>query len=388
MSVSFMSFRIVIVALCLCVAGLSGALAQGEQAPPADQARALSLKAAQAFKAKNFAEALEMFQQANALVPHPNLEVNIGRCFEALGQPEQALAHCRAALEAPNVPAPTAQAARKCVARADDTLKRPILELNTTPVGATVYIDGRRMGRTPWRGIIMPGKHVLELDLEGYAHVKKPIVAERGQTYNFKFNLDAAEQGALLTLDSNPQGAEVLLDGQPVGVTPLQGLQLESRTYQVELRRPGYAAQIFTINLPDGGAVERRTVLVPLDRRIGGAHGRPGWPGWALVGLSAVAVSVGAWSGSQALDARQDADELARTSGAAVDRAQYDSLVSDMENSRILSDAMFITAGVAAAGAVAWFLWPEGDDTPVQRSAPVNSNPDEPAFEPEPRGAW
>lgn len=357
----------------------SPAMAQPDTPPP-DQARTLSLQAAKAFKAKDYGRALDLFQKANQMVPHPNLEVNIGRCLEALGQPEQAIAHCRAALEAPNVPAATAAAAQKCVKRADDALKRPILELKSAPEGATVYIDGRRMGRTPWRGIVLPGKHRVELDLEGYARVEKLLVAERGATYPLDFTLVAAEQGALLTLDSTPQGAEVLLDGQSVGVTPIQGLQLESRTYQVELKRPGYAAQIFTITLQDGRAVERRTVLVPLDRTIGGAHGRPAWPGWALAGLSVVAVSVGAWSGSGALDSRKQADELARTSGDPSDKPRYDSLVSDMENQRILSDAMFVTGGLAAVGALTWFLWPDGGDVKVQTSPPTA--PDEPTFEP------
>lgn len=348
----------------------------------ADQARALSLKAAEAFKAKRHAEALELFEQANALVPHPNLEVNIGRCYEALGQPEQALAHCRAALEAPTVPEVTASAARKCVARADDTLKRPILELDSDPTGATVYLDGRRMGRTPWRGIVLPGKHRLELDREGYAHLQQEILTERGQTYTLKLSMEAAAQGALLTLDSVPPGAEVMLDGKAMGVTPLRGLQMEARTYQVELRLPGYAAQIFTISLPDGGTVERRSVLVPLDRSVGGVHGRPAWPGWALVGLSVAATGVGAWAGSEALDARQQADELARTSGDPADRPRYEGLVNDMESRQILSDAMFITAGVAAAGALAWFLWPEDDTPPVLNTSPAPA--DEPAFE----GLW
>jgi hypothetical protein len=38
----------------------------------------------------------------------------------------------------------------------------------STPTGATVAVDGRPVGVTPWTGDLLPGRHRVELSLRGY----------------------------------------------------------------------------------------------------------------------------------------------------------------------------------------------------------------------------
>jgi tetratricopeptide (TPR) repeat protein len=67
------------------------------------RARELGQEAAELFRAGQYEAALEKFTEANRLVPHPNLDVNIGRAYEKLEQFDQALIHCKIALNAPGV---------------------------------------------------------------------------------------------------------------------------------------------------------------------------------------------------------------------------------------------------------------------------------------------
>ena len=76
-------------ALFLALAVPGTAMAQSGIA----QAKILNREGTAAFRAKDYALALEKFKAANALVPNPTFDVNIGRCHEALGQYAQALVH-------------------------------------------------------------------------------------------------------------------------------------------------------------------------------------------------------------------------------------------------------------------------------------------------------
>ncbi len=343
----------------LCLA-LALAPAVGVAATPDEvaKARELSRAGAEAFRAEDYEKALGHFREANRLVPHPNLDVNIGRCYEALQQPDQALVHCKIALNAPGVPASTRTAAQQCVDRVTTALARPILELKTTPPGATLRIDGRLLGKTPWRGGVEPGRRQLDIELEGYEPKSSVLNAERGKTYPLAEALTPAAVGGLLSVSSLPPGAAVTLDGELVGTTPVRGFQLAARSYVLEVSLAGYAAHTTPLTLADGEHIERTITLVPLDG-VGPGVARPKWPAWALMGAGAAAVGVGAFFGVEALGARQDADELARTSSDPADRARYDQLVSDMEGQQVTADVLILSGSAAVVGGLTWLLWPE-----------------------------
>ena len=321
------------------------------------EARELSQAGAQAFRGEDYETAIAKFRAANRLVPHPNLDVNIGRSYEKLGQPDQALVHCKIALNAPGVPAGTRKAARECVDRVTVALARPLLEIRTEPPGAAVRVDGRLVGETPWRGGVDPGRRQLDLELSGYAPLSRSVNAERGKTYSVEETLEAAQLGGLLTVSSLPTGAAVTLDGELLGTTPIQGFQLDPRAYVLEVALAGHAPQISTITVEDGKHLERTVTLVPVGE--GQASAVPRWPGWAVAGLGVAAVGVGGYFGVSALDDRQAADELARTSNAPEDRRSYDRLISDMEGNRTTADVLMVTGTTALIGGLVWAFWPQ-----------------------------
>lgn len=328
-----------------------------QKAGDVEKARQLAAEGAAAFRDKNFELAVEKFREANRLLPHPNLDVNIGRAYEAMGQPDQGLVHCKIALNAPGVPEDTRLAAQQCVDRVTAALARPTLEIESRPPGATVRIDGRLVGQTPWRGNIEPGRRQVDLELDDHAPLSRTINAERGQTYPLSVTLNPAQVGGLLTVTSVPEGATVTLDRELIGNTPIQSFQVDARSYLLEVTRPGYAPYVSTITVGDGKHLERVVTLVATDGPEVASR-RPQWPAWALMGAGAVAVGLGGWFGSEALGDRQDADKLARTSTDPDDRPRYDELTRSMETNRTTADVLFITGGTAIVGGLTWLLWP------------------------------
>lgn len=349
------------IALALCLAGLAlGPLAprvahaQGDRA----QARELSREAAELFKAKNYDAALVKFRAANDLVPHPVLDVNIGRCYEKLKDPTQALAHCKAALNSPGTPDAVRDAARECVDRAQKLIDtRFKLTVNSRPKGAKVIIDGLEMGRTPWVGEVDAGRRQVDLQADGYRPSTTIVFAEYGGEETVDEVLVSNQVGALLTLTTVPPGAAVTLDGQPIGETPIESYPLDVETYRLELQKPGFVPQVLNIDLSDGEHLTRAFSLVPFDDPRTAI--RPSWPGWTSIGLGIATAGAAGLFGYWALDARSRADTLAKTSSNPLDRPAYESYLNDMERHRFSSDLLWGISGALVAGGITWLVWPD-----------------------------
>lgn len=352
-------------ALSLTLCLLVGALATGAPRPAAAQtaderarARELSQQAALLFKRNDYAGALTRFREANRLVPHPVLDVNIGRCYEKLDDPAQALAHCKAALNSEGAPDAVREAARECVERAEKRIDtRPLLTVDSRPPGARVLVDGLEMGRTPWRGEIDAGRRQIDLQLDGHRPTSAVVFAEFGGTYTVDETLVSKAVGALISVTSVPPGAAVTLDGALIGQTPIESYPLDVRGYSLEISKPGFVPQILAIDLADGQHLTRAFTLVPFEDPRTAL--RPSWPGWTAIGLGIATAGAAGVFGYWALDARQRADTLARTSGNPLDRPAYESYVGDMERHRFSSDLLWGISSALVAGGITWLVWPD-----------------------------
>lgn len=351
-----------------------------------ERARQMSAAGAEAYRAKNYQEALAAFEEANRLVPHPNLDVNIGRAYEALGQPDQAMLHCKIALNAPGVPDATRQAAQQCVDRVQKLLTRPVLKIDTRPQGAIVRVDGTVVGNTPWRGEVEAGRRQIDVELEGYKTSSRTLNAERGDVYPIELTLTTANIGGLLTVTSIPTGAFVFLDGDEIGPTPLRSFQVDARSYVLEVRATGYAPELSTITIADGKLLERVVTLVPIGADTTARGPLPRWPGWTMVGGSAVAVGLGAYFGTQALDAYDEADRIKRTGDPddPDDIAAHRRWVDKYDDNVLAADLLLIGGGLLLAGGLTWLLWPDPSnpaepDKPRPAGTPDEGTPAQPA---------
>jgi uncharacterized protein (TIGR02145 family) len=69
------------------------------------------------------------------------------------------------------------------------------IDINTTPMGATIYIDGKNYGETPnYISDILIGEHELKLTKQGCAEIKKTIIIKEGETLKINEKLQANSQ--------------------------------------------------------------------------------------------------------------------------------------------------------------------------------------------------
>jgi tetratricopeptide (TPR) repeat protein len=133
-------------------------------------AKARYEQGAAAYAAGRFKDAVDLFLEADALAPSAPLSFNIARAYEKLGDDSGALRWYRDYLRR----APDAANAKDVQAAVDGLenrlAKKGVQQLTvlSTPAGATVTVDGRPVGVTPWTGDLLPGKHSVGLSLRGY----------------------------------------------------------------------------------------------------------------------------------------------------------------------------------------------------------------------------
>ncbi len=93
------------------------------------------------------------------------------------------------------------------------------VDINSSPMGAEIYIDGKHYGQTP---IIIEdvliGEHELKLDKDDYALLMKNITIEEGKTLALE---DTLEVGREMTIVTDVIGDTIYVDGHFVGSSPV-----------------------------------------------------------------------------------------------------------------------------------------------------------------------
>lgn len=128
-----------------------------------------------AFAKGHYQDAIDLFLEANRLRPSAALSFNVARCHEQLDDASSALAWYRDYLRRSDHPSDGKQVARS-IARLEKRLAQKgvqQLTVDSSPHGATVLIDGKLIGSSPWTGDLAPGAHSLDLTLPGFEHLSQ-----------------------------------------------------------------------------------------------------------------------------------------------------------------------------------------------------------------------
>jgi len=143
----------------------------GPEAEAKDRARELFLQGVAAYRAGKFYEAVEIFLQTQRIYPDNELCFNIARAYENLGDVGAALRYYRDYLRQADRPSDGEEVRERVRRLSQQLAQRGTQQVSvlSQPEGATVLLDGRPVGITPWTGETYPGKHRLALRLEGHA---------------------------------------------------------------------------------------------------------------------------------------------------------------------------------------------------------------------------
>jgi tetratricopeptide (TPR) repeat protein len=170
--------------------------------PPAAtaQARELGQQAQKLYKQGKYLEAIEKYEAAYALKPHPAVHFNIAKCREALGEPAKALSEYREYLRL----MPDASD-RPIVDASMGTLRAQLaqrgvqqLAVYATPASAVIEIDGKTLGIPPVYVELPPGQHTVVVSAADFDRVEKSVTLtlERVEDVNVELKLHHAATSA------------------------------------------------------------------------------------------------------------------------------------------------------------------------------------------------
>jgi len=131
-----------------------------------------------AFAAGRYAEAVELFRDADRKKPSAALSFNMARAYEKLGDVAGALRSYRDYLRRAKDPDDGAAVRRFVDSLSKRLAARGVQQVTvlSTPPGATVSVDGELVGVTPWTSELTPGAYEVSLHLAEHRDVVQSFV--------------------------------------------------------------------------------------------------------------------------------------------------------------------------------------------------------------------
>ncbi|MFI3298661.1 MAG: PEGA domain-containing protein [Rikenellaceae bacterium] len=135
------------------------------------------------------------------------------------------------------------------------------LQIESTPQGADIYLDGENVGRTPQliKNTLI-GSHTVVLKRSGYQDYTTEVLVEQSKTTT----RDIAMQERLLAevkITSTPEGAALYMNDKFLGSTPYYSTELEEGVYNIKVRKSGYDEYSSTITVSKENAVNENITL-------------------------------------------------------------------------------------------------------------------------------
>ncbi len=133
---------------------------------------------------------------------------------------------------------------------------------NEAAQGAQVKLDGNPVGTVPYEQTVQPGRHLLQVEREGFVTYQQWLDLAGGQVLTLPVVLErqAPRTGSLLVAADIPS-ARVSIDGQPRGQVPLVVDNLPPGEHQVEITAEDVPPKRETVRIIAG---ERATLNVVL----------------------------------------------------------------------------------------------------------------------------
>jgi len=191
--------------------------------------------------AENFSAAAVAFENALRLYPTRMVLFNLANCYWALQRYGEALdTIVRLEREfGDKLGRELEEEVRVFRDRVENLVGR--LVVTVEPAGATISVDGRRVGVSPLAEALVlgPGDYEVEVSLTGYATLRRAVRVDPRGVAEVSFELERAK--GRIRVSTETAGARVLLDGVEVGIAPLdESIAAEPGTRVVRLELEGY----------------------------------------------------------------------------------------------------------------------------------------------------
>ncbi len=190
-----MRFSVLVISWLACwlisTAAYAADPSEAELAQRRQEAKERYDKGVEAYQEGRHKDAIDLFLEADTLAPSSALSFNIARAYEKIKDSSNALRWYRDYLRRE----PQAEDKEKVlefVKQYEALLAEKGVQQVTVlsdPEAATVRVDGRPVGVTPWTADLPPGEHTILLSLRGYADTQRTIVLEPDRAQDVHFRL-------------------------------------------------------------------------------------------------------------------------------------------------------------------------------------------------------
>lgn len=178
--------------IALVLSGTSGVVAQSDTLQV--RARQLFQSGVILYEDGEYQKALEAFQEAYRLRPHPMVRVNIANCYDRLGSTKEAIFHFEHFLAETEGDTRQRKEVKAALKRLEKRLGKVTLQV--FPDGATVMIDRYTQMRAPILDPIplLAGKHTIRVKYQGYQTAERRFEIIGDQSINISINLEKAKE--------------------------------------------------------------------------------------------------------------------------------------------------------------------------------------------------
>jgi tetratricopeptide (TPR) repeat protein len=217
-----------LVAATLCLGTVQGAFAAPPTAEAEESARKTYQAGAQAYAEGRFKDAIDLFLEAARIAPNAAFSYNIGLAYEQLGDPDNALRWYRDYLrELPNAP-DRAEIEPRILDAERRLRERGVQQVTilSKPEGATVAVDGKPLGVTPWTGELAPGRHKLTLMLREYADADQTFELPSDHAVDVSLSLSQMKKRDAPQAKEAAADTGVAPEAESAGVRPLTWIAL------------------------------------------------------------------------------------------------------------------------------------------------------------------
>jgi outer membrane receptor for ferrienterochelin and colicin len=243
----------------------------------ADEADLRFRLGAEAYQRGDYKTALEQFLTSNRLVPNRNVTYNVARCYEELKAFPEAYRYFTMALAEE-----TDAAARARLERALGSLRQhvAVLEVESDPPGATVFVDRRDLGprgNTPLGLGLKPSAYVVLAELPGY-HPARAVVPAIGVGQTRRVFLRLAPILGRVSVADTAHGARVRVGdaAAPVSCTAPCDLDLPEGRHRLHFELAGYRPSELEVSVDRHHPARLRPELLPLTGSLVVSTDEPG----------------------------------------------------------------------------------------------------------------
>ena len=133
------------------------------------------------------------------------------------------------------------------------------LNVTSSPSGAELFVNGKNVGKTPWKGSerYARGKVELRFEMPDYYPLRKEVKVV-GTGVEEKFHFDLKPQFGMVECVCDDSEAEIWIDEEYKAKGRWSGRVGSGIQHVVEARRTGHKSQSIVVEVADGESVSRR----------------------------------------------------------------------------------------------------------------------------------